>query len=402
MSQPSCRALTPKAGLLAAATTASLLATSTRAQIEIEWVTVRDAGNPADAIGFGAVGYDYRIGRHEVTNAQYAAFLNAVAASDPHGLYQDAMGTNLRGGITRTGIDGSYVYSVKANMGDKPVIFVSWYDAARFCNWMTNGQGSGSTELGVYTFTGTFSISAITRAFLDPDAPTNPNEVFIPTENEWHKAAYHHPAAQGGDADGYWRYATASNSIPAVATATIIGDVANPGPNVANYAAGAVWNGVSNVTTAGSAGAASFYGAFDMSGNVSEWTEGLPGGLRDIRGGSWNTSSFELRSDASEPEFPAVELRDLGFRVASPLPPACPADLTGSSDPNDPSFGQPDGVADSEDFFFYLDAFIAAQLATCDLTGSADPNDPSFGAPNGLCDGDDFFYYLDLFVAGCP
>ncbi|MFG0328246.1 MAG: GC-type dockerin domain-anchored protein [Phycisphaerales bacterium JB037] len=80
----------------------------------------------------------------------------------------------------------------------------------------------------------------------------------------------------------------------------------------------------------------------------------------------------------------------------------CPADLTGSSDPNDPSYGQPDGVADSEDFFFYLDAFVGGNTGVCDLTGSSDPNDPSFGNPNGVCDGDDFFFYLDLFVAGCP
>ncbi|MFG0325966.1 MAG: choice-of-anchor tandem repeat NxxGxxAF-containing protein [Phycisphaerales bacterium JB037] len=80
----------------------------------------------------------------------------------------------------------------------------------------------------------------------------------------------------------------------------------------------------------------------------------------------------------------------------------CPADLTGSSDPNDPSFGVPDGDADGDDFFFYLDAFSASNLGVCDLTGSSDPNEPSFGSPDGDCDGDDFFFYLDLFVGGCP
>lgn len=80
----------------------------------------------------------------------------------------------------------------------------------------------------------------------------------------------------------------------------------------------------------------------------------------------------------------------------------CPADLTGSSDPNDPSFGTRDGDADSDDFFFYLDAFSAPNLAICDFTGSSDPNDPSYATPDGDCDGDDFFFYLSLFVAGCP
>jgi hypothetical protein len=111
-------------------------------------------------------------------------------------------------------------------MGDKPVNYTSWYDAARFSNWMTNGQGSGGTESGVYTFDGVDSISAITRDL------NNPNQVFIPTEDEWYKAAYHQPAAQGGDSDDYWLYATQSNSVPTIASATSTGDVANPGPNV--------------------------------------------------------------------------------------------------------------------------------------------------------------------------
>ncbi|MFG0326959.1 MAG: GC-type dockerin domain-anchored protein [Phycisphaerales bacterium JB037] len=79
----------------------------------------------------------------------------------------------------------------------------------------------------------------------------------------------------------------------------------------------------------------------------------------------------------------------------------CRADLTGSSDPNDPTYGQPDGDADGDDFFFYLDAFTTGNLPVCDLTGSSDPNDPSFDVPDRDCDGDDFFRYLDLFVTPC-
>jgi hypothetical protein len=80
----------------------------------------------------------------------------------------------------------------------------------------------------------------------------------------------------------------------------------------------------------------------------------------------------------------------------------CAADLTGSSDPNDPSYGVPDGMVDASDFFFYLDQFVANNLAISDLTGSSDPNDPSYGTPDGDADADDFFYYLDQFVTPCP
>jgi hypothetical protein len=79
----------------------------------------------------------------------------------------------------------------------------------------------------------------------------------------------------------------------------------------------------------------------------------------------------------------------------------CPADLTGSSDPNDPTYGQPDGILDAADFFYFLDQFAAGNLAAADLSGSTDPNDPGYGNPDGVLDAADFFFYLDLFVAGC-
>jgi formylglycine-generating enzyme required for sulfatase activity len=287
------------------------------AQITLDWVTVGNAGNAPDpTTGFGAVGYEYRIGTYEVTNAQYAAFLNSIAASDPNGLYSANMGSDARGGITRSGSDGSYTYAVKPNMGDKPVNFVSWYDAARMANWMTNGQGAGSTESGAYTFQSTFLMSDITRDL------SNPNQVFIPTEDEWYKAAYHHPAAQGGDADDYWLYATQSNTVPTVASATATGDIANPGQEVVNYLYGADWNGLDgNVTTVGSAGSTSFYGAFDMAGNVIEWNEGIiSGSLRTFRGGAWGQNENGLRADVKFMFTPSGEGPTAGFRLASPIP----------------------------------------------------------------------------------
>lgn len=291
------------------------------ARVVMDWSTVGNAGNAPDpTTGFGSVGYEYRIGTYEVTNAQYAAFLNSVAASDPNGLYNPSMGSNLRAGIARSGADGSYTYSVKTNMGEKPVNYVSWFDAARMANWMTNGQGlgggSGDTESGVYTFTGPTSISGITRDL------TNPNQVFIPTEDEWYKAAYHQPSAQGGDADDYWVFATRSNSVPTVAFATSTGDIANPGADVVNYNFGGSWNGLSfgNVTTVGSAGNTSFYGAADMSGNVMEWNESLVGSGRGHRGGSFDFHEFFQRSSYRSAALPEFENERTGFRLASAVP----------------------------------------------------------------------------------
>ena len=83
-----------------------------RATIAIATVPVGNAGNAGQVQSqgtFGAVGAGYSIGTFEVTNAQYAAFLNAVAATDTFALYNAGMGTNARGGITQSGASELHV-----------------------------------------------------------------------------------------------------------------------------------------------------------------------------------------------------------------------------------------------------------------------------------------------------
>jgi len=286
------------------------------APIAISTVRVGNGGNASDSNGFGAVAYEYNIGTTEVTNAQYAAFLNAKAKSDPLGLYNDGMGSNARGGIARSGASGSFSYATRANMGDKPVNFVSWYDAIRFANWLNNGQGAGDTETGAYTLLGgtstPSSASSITR---------NPGATwFLTSENEWYKAAYYQPAAQGGDTDNYWLYPTHSNSAPTIATADSVGAISNPGANVANYAEGADWNSLDgNLTSVGSAGAlsASFYGTSDQAGNVFEWNESLLTSNRGIRGGMFANTANNLRALVQSASNPTNEAMGIGFRVAT-------------------------------------------------------------------------------------
>jgi formylglycine-generating enzyme required for sulfatase activity len=322
----------------ALAAVSALGASVASAQVTIDFITVGNPGNAPDpnAFGRGGVAYEYRIGTFEVTNAQYAAFLNVVAASDPRGLFNPSMGTDPRGGITRSGTDGSFTYAVKPNMGNKPVNYVSFFDAARMANWLTNGQGSGSTESGVYTLSGN-TLVAITRDL------SNPNQVFIPTQDEFVKAGYHQPASDGGDTDNFWRFATRSNNSPVVASATATGDIANPGATTVNYNSGCDWNGQNgNLTTVGSAGNTSFYGAFDMNGNVLEWVQNSDFGttfptLRGQMGGDF-TSGFNPNPNfvfGLDPAFvfsspPTTENSASGFRFASPVPPPpCIGDANG-------------------------------------------------------------------------
>ena len=221
----------------------------------IEMVTVGNPGNGADAGNtsepntYGAVAETFQIGKYEVTNAQYAVFLNAVAVTDTYGLFNSNMESNVRGGIRRTGADGSYSYTAKSAMCDKPVNYVSWFDCARFCNWLHNGMPSGAqdastTEQGAYTLDGATSGVSITR--------NAGAKYHLPAEDQWYKAAYHEP---GGDTDNYWLYPTRSNSIPTEGTVNAFGEITNDVANIANYNRGADWNGQDgNLTTVGSGG----------------------------------------------------------------------------------------------------------------------------------------------------
>ena len=135
--------------------------------ISIATVPVGDVGNPSDpATGLGIVNYGYQIGKYEVTLSQYSAFLNAVAATDTYGLYNERIGYDPNiDGIARNGTSGAYSYSVIGSP-NHPVTYVSWGDAARFANWLNNGQPTGpqnssTTEDGAYALNGATSVDAL-------------------------------------------------------------------------------------------------------------------------------------------------------------------------------------------------------------------------------------------------
>ena len=283
----------------------------------IQWVTVGDPGNTADTApaGYGAVTTSFQIMKYEFTNQQYTDFLNSVDASgtNPYSVYNNDMGSNARGGISFTSGNASgSKYAIRSNMGDKPVNYVSWFDAARVSNWLMNGAtSSSSTETGAYTLNGATSGNA--------PAVNNGATFYIPTEDQWYKAAYY----KGGSTNaGYWDYATQSDTAPTAVTAdgTGIGSAGSTG-NFANYNVIADWNSQDgNVTTVGTNGGPSAYGAFDMGGNAFGWND-LTGaaGSRGLRGGGYGSDAFRLSSSARLDRFPSFEGDSTGFRLASPV-----------------------------------------------------------------------------------
>jgi sulfatase modifying factor 1 len=289
-------------------------------QITYEMVTVGNPGNANDTGGTnnGAVAYSYQIGKYDVTIGQYAAFLNAVATTDTYELYYPDMGSNGNiKGIQQNGSSGSYNYTVIGS-ANRPITYVSWFDAARFANWMTNGQGSGSTETGAYTLGGATSGNAVAA---------NPGAAFrLPTNDEWYKAAYYSPNYGGSGVAGYYDYATQSDSPPG----NIIGSTANQ----ANYYTGAGYSvtqdGTYSITqnyltdVGAFSGSGSFYGTFDQSGNVFQWNDldGLAssGSSRGLRGGDfYSNDPFFLSSSSSGSENPSYWYENFGFRLASPV-----------------------------------------------------------------------------------
>jgi formylglycine-generating enzyme required for sulfatase activity len=313
----------------------SLFAIHAASAITIPTVSVGNAGNAGEVQSqgtFGGVAYGYRMGTTEVTVGQYTAFLNAVAATDTYALYNTSMATDLNiAGISRSGASGSYSYSAIGS-ADHPVTYVNWGAAARFSNWLHNNQPTGlqiasTTEDGAYPLNG-----AITSAALNAISRNAGAKWFIPTENEWYKAAYH---KNDGATGNYWDYPTSTDAIPYSDQSP--GSGAPTQSNTANFfkndgsangyndgyavtGFGGYNSSQNYLTDAGAyTSATSPYGTFDQGGSVFEWNEALISvPFRGLRGGAWSLdSSYLLSSFRDYINPPSSTNLLIGFRVAS-------------------------------------------------------------------------------------
>jgi formylglycine-generating enzyme required for sulfatase activity len=211
----------------------------------------------------------YSIGKYPITNAQFAAFVEAEGYQESRYWTED--GWQSKG--DRTGPD---TYGGVFDLPNHPVVVVSWYEAVAFCRWLTE-QLRENGEIA-------------------PD-----QEVTLPTEAQWEKAS------RGADGRIYpW------------------GD--EPDPDKANY----YETGIGATSAVGCfPGGASSYGALDMSGNVWEWcqtkrrdsyeepADESPGGIdrRVMRGGAFGHDRRDVRCAYRGRNLPDFRYLGVGFRV---------------------------------------------------------------------------------------
>lgn len=238
--------------------------------VDMELVDIGFSGNAADASGYGSVGYDYKIGKYEVTADQWAA----VIAAD-----------------SNVGDAGTY-------SGSQPAGGVHWVEAAKFCNWLTTGDA----YLGAYQFSSITSppvLAAVDRASA---LATYGTVYVIPTEDEWYKAAYFK-----SDGSGYTLYPT-GDTAPTI------------GIGGENYAG---WIGFPWVVGGGTTPSIENNGTYDMGGNINEWNESAFDGVLDdinenrvARGGSYDDPALFLESGYRDNWNTLYAPDNFGFRVA--------------------------------------------------------------------------------------
>lgn len=289
----------------------------------IETVNVTDSGNPPDAdTGRGAVDHEFAIGAYEITVGQYLGFLNSVArvptSPATKALWvkpmQDTASYVSAGLIARTGSGTDadpFVYTeipdiaLGASSSRRGILNISWFSAARFANWLQNGAtAAASTETGAYTLNGATS-GVIAR---------NPGALWwIPTEDEWYKAAYYDPTKPGDNK--YWEYPTRSDALPT-------GEAFPGGVNSANY--NAAMPELKKITPTGAyTSSVSHYGTYDQAGLLWEWNdavyqdfEGVPT-TRGLRGGSWSLGMINVSKFGPRDYEPTYDDDDTGFRLAT-------------------------------------------------------------------------------------
>ena len=264
-------------------------------QFSIDFVTIGNPGNAADTTGSpnpaGSVAYTYNIGKYEVSRDMITK-------------------ANAAGNLGITLYDMTYY---DGNGLNRPANGISWNEAARFVNYLNTSKGYQAAYL--FDGSGNFQLWSSVRAsgnnlFRHKDA-----YYFLPSMDEWYKAAF------GSPTGNWYDYATGSDAeILAVSSGTEPGTVVYT-THDKNWNVLFAPNGPSDIANAGGL---SPYGTMAQQGNVNEWLESAFDGSNNLAtedrvtlGGAWN-NFVEIINSSSRWYLPPQNdsTNDTGFRVA--------------------------------------------------------------------------------------
>ena len=202
------------------------------------------------------IDYDMEIEKYPVTFEKYISFCESVDKESPE------------------------VYEVKGEeINNHPVIYISWYDALEYCNWLSKQKGLEPA----------YDLSSEEKSdWKLKDKPENLEGFRLPTSEEWEYAAR-------GGADGKSTTFAGSNDLEEVAW--YIGNADREPKPVGEKEPNEL-------------------GIYDMTGNVWEWTYTGSGNQRDTRGGAWDNGYLHLQINNSISSYVKHLTARRGFRVA--------------------------------------------------------------------------------------
>jgi len=247
----------------------------------LDFLTIGDPGNRgaieseqpmsyAEFPGVGAVDYEYRITRSPLTATQWVEFVNAYAP------FWDAVQSPLLTGSSvrrEPAPGGGYVF-VPYTGEEQAVNGVSWHLAAAMCNWLHNGRvnQAWAFETGAYDLTGFDETDP--SAWTPPMGRSPDARFWIPSLDEFVKAAYYDPDRYGPGQEGYWLYPDRGNDP------LVEGFPEDGGETIGWLALGTEWD-VGRWPVGQYPDVQSHYGLLDVSGTKQQWLEAPSWGTDD-------------------------------------------------------------------------------------------------------------------------
>ena len=254
----------------------------------IEFVQIGNLGNAADTTGSpnsaGSVSYAYHIGKYEIS--------------------QDVINkANLYNDLNISLFDLS---PFGGNGPNRPATGISWYEAARFVNYLNTSQGFSNA----YKFdaSGNYQIwNPSDNGYNASNRFRNTSaKYYLPSLDEWYKAAY------GSPSGNWYNFPNGSDVSPSSING---GTEPNSAVFSRNY-----WEGPADYNNAGGLSA---WGTMAQGGNICEWMEtaidlqnDVSDETRERRGGLWYISNSYLDAGTRFSGSPSDEHGDSGFRVA--------------------------------------------------------------------------------------